>query len=164
MRVFVFAVSHEMRLQCKAPWLWLCAQGMSGPTPEPEPEGATPFATFALERAREVVDGIPEERRIVLLGESTHGTEEFYRIRAIPPATSYPDYALLLVLAQFWGPISHNIRVAHANSTSLFRSISPKIKHSRTLSVLRGRAGAAVTKRLIEERGPTAGLRPCAFY
>ena len=29
-----------------------------------------------------MVDGIPEDRRIVLLGESTHGTEEFYRIRA----------------------------------------------------------------------------------
>ena len=25
---------------------------------------------------------IPEDRRIVLLGESTHGTEEFYRTRA----------------------------------------------------------------------------------
>ena len=40
------------------------------------------FATFPLDRAAEVVDGIPPDRRIVLLGESTHGTEEFYRIRA----------------------------------------------------------------------------------
>jgi erythromycin esterase-like protein len=30
---------------------------------------------------QEVVDGIPEDRRVVLLGESTHGTEEFYRVR-----------------------------------------------------------------------------------
>ena len=39
------------------------------------------FAKFPMERAKEVVDGIPEDRRVVLLGESTHGTEEFYRIR-----------------------------------------------------------------------------------
>ena len=31
--------------------------------------------------AKELVDGIPEDRRVVLLGESTHGTEEFYRVR-----------------------------------------------------------------------------------
>ena len=39
------------------------------------------LATFPLDRAQEVVDGIPEDRRVVLLGESTHGTEEFYRTR-----------------------------------------------------------------------------------
>ena len=39
------------------------------------------FAKFPMERAKEVVDGIPEDRRVVLLGESTHGTEEFYRVR-----------------------------------------------------------------------------------
>ena len=37
------------------------------------------LATFTMEQAQEVVDGIPEDRRVVLLGESTHGTEEFYR-------------------------------------------------------------------------------------
>ena len=37
--------------------------------------------TFALERARNIVDGSPADRRVVLLGESTHGTEEFYRTR-----------------------------------------------------------------------------------
>ena len=45
------------------------------------------FGTFALERAAEVVNGIPADRRVVLLGESTHGTEEFYRIRAAVPPT-----------------------------------------------------------------------------
>jgi erythromycin esterase-like protein len=40
-----------------------------------------PCVSFALDRAQDVVDGIPEDRRVVLLGESTHGTEEFYRIR-----------------------------------------------------------------------------------
>ena len=39
-----------------------------------------PAASFA--DARAVVDGIPHDRQIVLLGESTHGTEEYYRIRA----------------------------------------------------------------------------------
>jgi len=39
------------------------------------------LATFTMEQAQEVVDGIPEDRRVVLLGESTHGTEEFYRVR-----------------------------------------------------------------------------------
>jgi erythromycin esterase-like protein len=39
------------------------------------------FQSFPLDRARAIVDGIPEDRRIVLLGESTHGTEEFYRTR-----------------------------------------------------------------------------------
>ena len=42
---------------------------------------AAMLATFPLDRAQEVVDGIPEDRRVVLLGESTHGTEEFYRTR-----------------------------------------------------------------------------------
>ena len=40
---------------------------------------AVPFAAFT--DARDIVDGIPSDRQIVLLGESTHGTEEFYRIR-----------------------------------------------------------------------------------
>ena len=65
------------------------------------------LSTFSLDRANEIVDGIPEDRRyvlcvvliprerdalchaglpppcrrVVLLGESTHGTEEFYRTR-----------------------------------------------------------------------------------
>ena len=39
------------------------------------------YASFALDRAQEIVDGIPEDRRVVLLGESTHGTEEYYRVR-----------------------------------------------------------------------------------
>ncbi len=39
------------------------------------------LSTFTLDRANEIVDGIPEDRRVVLLGESTHGTEEFYRTR-----------------------------------------------------------------------------------
>ena len=45
-------------------------------------EGARPFGTFDMSDARAIVDGIPDDRRIVLLGESTHGTEEFYRTRA----------------------------------------------------------------------------------
>ena len=42
----------------------------------------SPFVTFSVETSRAVVDGIPSDRRVVLLGESTHGTEEFYQIRA----------------------------------------------------------------------------------
>jgi len=42
----------------------------------------SPLFSFALDRARAIVDAIPEDRRIVLLGESTHGTEEYYRVRA----------------------------------------------------------------------------------
>ena len=45
-------------------------------------ERCRPFGAFAMDDARAIVDGIPSERRIVLLGESTHGTEEFYRTRA----------------------------------------------------------------------------------
>jgi erythromycin esterase-like protein/ubiquitin-protein ligase len=41
----------------------------------------SPIFTFSLFNARAVVDGIPLDRRVVLLGESTHGTEEFYAIR-----------------------------------------------------------------------------------
>ena len=37
--------------------------------------------TVSLENARALVDGIPVDRKIVLLGESTHGTEEYYRTR-----------------------------------------------------------------------------------
>ena len=41
------------------------------------------FAAFDdCESAREVFEGIPDDREVVLLGESTHGTEEFYRVRA----------------------------------------------------------------------------------
>ena len=40
------------------------------------------LASFTLDRARAAVDAIPADRRVVLLGESTHGTEEFYRTRA----------------------------------------------------------------------------------
>ena len=40
-----------------------------------------PFATFAMGDAQRIVDGIPADRKVVLLGESTHGTEEFYRTR-----------------------------------------------------------------------------------
>ena len=47
--------------------------------PLPRP---TPFSAFTMETAAAIVDGIPEDRRVVLLGESTHGTEEFYRTRA----------------------------------------------------------------------------------
>ena len=43
---------------------------------------ASAFGAFELERASELVDGIPPDRSIVLLGESTHGTEEFYRVRS----------------------------------------------------------------------------------
>eukprot|EP00605_Chrysophyceae_sp_TOSAG23-4_P002009 GSChrysophyteH1.ASY1.ANO1.2224.1 assembled CDS len=35
-----------------------------------------------MENAQSIVDSIPDGKRIVLLGESTHGTEEFYRTRA----------------------------------------------------------------------------------
>ena len=41
-----------------------------------------PFDSFNLENAKTIVNGIPDDRRIVLLGESTHGTEEYYRTRA----------------------------------------------------------------------------------
>ena len=41
-----------------------------------------PFSTFTMDKADKIVDGIPESARIILLGESTHGTEEFYRTRA----------------------------------------------------------------------------------
>ncbi len=40
------------------------------------------FRSFPLESAKVIVDCIPADRRMVLLGESTHGTEEFYRTRA----------------------------------------------------------------------------------
>lgn len=43
--------------------------------------GSKMLSAFTLDRADEIVDGIPEDRRVVLLGESTHGTEEFYRTR-----------------------------------------------------------------------------------
>ena len=45
-------------------------------------QGPTPFATFNLSTAASIVDGIPLDRTMVLLGESTHGTEEFYVARA----------------------------------------------------------------------------------
>ena len=48
----------------------------------PDAPDASAFGAFELERAGEVVDGIPRDRTIVLLGESTHGTEEFYRVRS----------------------------------------------------------------------------------
>lgn len=38
--------------------------------------------TLPLDRAASIVDGIPLDRRVVLLGESTHGTQEFYATRA----------------------------------------------------------------------------------
>jgi len=38
-------------------------------------DGPTPFLSFPLSAARAVVDCIPMDRRVVLLGESTHGTE-----------------------------------------------------------------------------------------
>ena len=41
-----------------------------------------PFATFELARAERICAGTPADRRVVLLGECTHGTEEFYRTRA----------------------------------------------------------------------------------
>ena len=43
--------------------------------------GPTVCSPFDLDSAASIVDGIPLDRRIVLLGESTHGTEEFYRTR-----------------------------------------------------------------------------------
>ena len=44
---------------------------------------ALDFAAFDdCESAREVFEGIPDDREVVLLGESTYGTEEFYRVRA----------------------------------------------------------------------------------
>ena len=43
---------------------------------------AEAFTTFELSEASRVCAGIPTDRRVVLLGESTHGTEEYYRIRA----------------------------------------------------------------------------------
>jgi hypothetical protein len=43
---------------------------------------STVFGSFSLNSSKRIVDLIPSERRIVLLGESTHGTEEFYRTRA----------------------------------------------------------------------------------
>ena len=39
-------------------------------------------ATFPLSRAAYIVDSIPLDRRVVLLGESTHGTQQFYKTRA----------------------------------------------------------------------------------
>jgi erythromycin esterase-like protein len=44
------------------------------------PPRADLFA-FSLADARRAVDAIPPDRRLVLLGESTHGSEEFYRVR-----------------------------------------------------------------------------------
>ena len=42
-----------------------------------------PFASFSVkDSAHYIVNGIPSDRRIVLLGECTHGTEEFYLTRA----------------------------------------------------------------------------------
>ena len=42
-----------------------------------------PFgALSSLDRASDIVDSIPASSRVVLLGECTHGTEEFYSIRA----------------------------------------------------------------------------------
>jgi erythromycin esterase-like protein/ubiquitin-protein ligase len=38
--------------------------------------------TTPLDNSRALVDGIPTDRNVVLLGESTHGTEEYYRTRA----------------------------------------------------------------------------------
>ena len=43
--------------------------------------GPIPFSTFTLDTAASIVDAIPLDRRIVLLGESTHGTEEYYQTR-----------------------------------------------------------------------------------
>lgn len=41
------------------------------------------FGTFSIkESARHIVDGIPHDRHIVLLGECTHGTSEFYKTRS----------------------------------------------------------------------------------
>jgi erythromycin esterase-like protein len=39
------------------------------------------FESMPLEGAQRICNGIPLDRRCVLLGESTHGTEEFYRTR-----------------------------------------------------------------------------------
>ena len=47
----------------------------SSPTSSP-----TPFAAFT--DPGEIVAGIPLDRQIICLGESTHGTEEFYAYRA----------------------------------------------------------------------------------
>ena len=41
-----------------------------------------PLFSFALDRARAAVDAIPADRSVVLLGECTHGTQEFYVTRA----------------------------------------------------------------------------------
>jgi hypothetical protein len=41
----------------------------------------TDVIEFRLEEAARIVDAIPADRHVVLLGESTHGTEEFYRLR-----------------------------------------------------------------------------------
>ena len=46
------------------------------------PSRPVAFSAFDLERAESIVEMIPLDRRVVLLGESTHGTEEYYRIRA----------------------------------------------------------------------------------
>ena len=43
---------------------------------------AVPFSAFSLNHANIIVDGIPVTTCTVLLGECTHGTEEFYRTRA----------------------------------------------------------------------------------
>tara|TARA_B110000208_G_scaffold162132_1_gene198213 strand:+ start:78 stop:644 length:567 start_codon:yes stop_codon:yes gene_type:complete len=44
--------------------------------------GPLPFATFDVKtNPSTLVDSIPGDRRIVLLGESTHGTEEYYQTR-----------------------------------------------------------------------------------
>ena len=40
------------------------------------------FGSFEMSQAANVVDSIPRTKRVVLLGECTHGTEEFYRIRS----------------------------------------------------------------------------------
>ena len=55
----------------------LASAGAAAAAPPP-----VAFSAFELERAASIVDLIPLDRRVVLLGESTHGTEEYYRIRA----------------------------------------------------------------------------------
>ena len=51
------------------------------PVDEPPVATPVPFVRFSASDTKTIVDSIPLDRQFVLLGESTHGTEEFYRTR-----------------------------------------------------------------------------------
>ena len=47
-----------------------------------EEEDRIDIMAIPFQSAREILAGIDETAEVVLLGECTHGTEEFYKIRA----------------------------------------------------------------------------------